>query len=91
MNSAYNYRTKEQLECYIRKVRFALIDIALFLNTHPCDTMALEDYHKLNKAYNEAMKEYARNFGPLRYSDVSSCDDRWKWVDQPWPWEGGCK
>ena len=89
-NSKQNYRSREQLAHFITKARFALIDIALFLDTHPDDAEALAEYHKLNKMRNEAMTEYARNFSPLTQADVSSCDEYWKWVNNPWPWEGGC-
>lgn len=91
MNAQQNYRSREQLAFFITKVRFALIDISLFLDTHPEDSEALAQYHKLNKMYNDAMEEYARAYGPLMQRDTASCDERWKWVDQPWPWEGGCK
>lgn len=91
MNAQQNYRSKEQLAFFIAKVRFALIDISLFLDTHPDDSEAMAQYHKLNKIRNDAMDEYARAYGPLMQRDAAPCDERWKWVDQPWPWEGGCK
>lgn len=90
-NTKQTYHSREQLAHFITKARFALIDIALFLDTHPDDAEALAEYQKLNKMRNEAMTEYARNFSPLTQADASSCDEYWKWVNEPWPWEGGCK
>ena len=41
------------------------------------------------KLYHEASEEYTQYYGPLQTSNVIA-DDRWTWVEGPWPWEGGC-
>lgn len=77
---------------WINVVSFALNDVQLFLDTHPCDKNAMEffdNYHAERKA---ALKEYARLYGPLTIDtvDPSSCDT-WNWINSPWPWQkGGC-
>lgn len=83
-------RSKEQLYHYITMLRFSAYDTALFLDTHPDDKEALCYFQKNNELLEEALKEYARLYGPLNMATVSSEDTCWEWIKQPWPWEGGC-
>ena len=78
----------------INEVSFAVYDILLYLDTHPCDKEAMEFYQKNVSKRRELMKEYSRAFGPLTVDDAElSCGDTWKWMEQPFPWEqeGGCR
>lgn len=80
--------TKEQHQLlkYISQVSFALIDTALFLDTHPCDQEALCYYHQMKKKRQESVAEYSSKYGPLLLDQVES-DNYWAWTDTPWPWE----
>jgi spore coat protein JB len=85
---------KEQLLQLINEVSFAVNDIILYLDTHPCDEKALAFYREKVAIRNEALKEYAACFGPLTIDTADdTCSDSWEWVMQPWPWEvkGGCR
>ena len=88
-NSQVNRR---QLMNHINQVSFAVDDVKLYLDTHPCDTAALEYFHKMSRQRNEALKEYAAAYGPLTIDTAKdSCTERWNWINEPWPWqEGGC-
>ena len=88
-NSQMNRR---QLMNHINQVSFAVDDVKLYLHTHPCDTEALEYFHKMSRQRNEALKEYAAAYGPLTIDTAKdSCTERWNWINEPWPWqEGGC-
>ena len=88
-NSQMNRR---QLLNHINQVSFAVDDVKLYLDTHPCDTEALEYFHKMSRQRNEALKEYAAAYGPLTIDTAKdSCTERWNWINEPWPWqEGGC-
>ncbi len=65
---------------------FAMIDTALYLDTHPCDKSALEYYGKMRKIRDDAAAEYNRLYGPIRQEDTDTCS-RWTWSDGPWPWQ----
>lgn len=81
---------KDLLE-WINIVSFAVDDAKLFLDTHPCDTDALEYFEEFKKLRMQALHEYAKYYGPLTLDTMSSCSDRWTWTLEPWPWqEGGC-
>jgi len=88
-----NHRlSREELMDWINAISLALYDSVLFLDTHPCDENALVYFKECSKLRDEAMKEYAKHFGPLTIGAVNDSDtDRWNWIDEPWPWqEGGC-
>lgn len=72
----------------INEVSFAVNDILLFLDTHPCDEMAMNYYREAAQRRMELMEEYAKNFGPLTVdAALMSGGDTWKWMEQPFPWE----
>ncbi len=75
---------------FINEVSFAITDVNLFLDTHPCNEDALEYYEKYKELRREALKEYAKYYGPLLADRVETRSGNWQWVEDPWPWEGGC-
>ncbi|CUX33918.1 spore coat protein CotJB [Clostridium sp. C105KSO13] len=87
-----NPPSRKELFDHINAVSFAVDDVKLFLDTHPCDEDALAYFREYSRMRNDALKEYAARFGPLTVDTaVYSCTDKWNWIDDPWPWqEGGC-
>lgn len=87
-----NRPCRKDLLQWINIVSFAVNDVSLFLNTHPDDENALAYFHEYNKLRNQALREYAKYYGPLTIDTTrESCNDKWNWIHEPWPWqEGGC-
>lgn len=86
--------SREALLREIDKVSFAVDDILLYLDTHPCDEKALDYYKEHVARRRQLMQEYAQAYGPLTIDDgEASCEQSWKWAQQPFPWEqkGGCR
>ena len=82
---------RKDLLDWINKVSFAMYDILLFLDTHPCDQEAIACFEDYKKQRIHAMEEYAKYYGPLTLDMVNSDEQKWKWIEEPWPWqEGGC-
>ena len=83
---------RKELLNHINQVSFAVDEVKLYLDTHPCDQEALVYFHEYSRKRNEALNEYARAYGPLTIDTASeSCTERWTWINEPWPWqEGGC-
>ena len=77
-----------QLMDIINQASFAMDDILLYLDTHPCDQAALDYYRHMAGARLNAMNAYQASCGPLLVDQVTS-DNYWTWMSGTWPWEGG--
>ena len=83
MNRTCKY-SREQLMDTINEVSFAVDDIKLYLDTHPDDKKALEFFKEKVMIRNEALKEYAAQYGPLTIDTAEdTCSRQWDWVMQP--------
>ncbi|MBQ9625398.1 MAG: spore coat protein CotJB, partial [Clostridia bacterium] len=58
----------------------------LYLDTHPTDSDALEQYERYKLIRQQAVREYTDEFGPLTAYDVKSTG-KWCWAMTPMPWE----
>ena len=70
----------------IQMCDFALVDMGLYLDTHPDDEQALRFYQKYQEMRKTAATEYITKYGPLVATDYAG-QTRWPWIDDPWPWE----
>ena len=70
----------------IRELDFAVIELGLYLNTHPDDQRALCLHRKYTKELKELKDKYQKVYGPL--SIYFPCN-KWRWLEEPWPWERG--
>ena len=85
---------KDKLMNRINEVSFAVNDVLLYLDTHPCCEEAISFYQECEQERQKLLKEYAQCYGPLTVdAALESGGDTWKWVQQPFPWEteGGCR
>lgn len=76
---------KKELLKEITAVNFSLIDLHLYLNTHPTDQTALTAYNSFAAQLRILRQTYEKCYGPLSYGEYSSCP--WQWINEPWPWE----
>ncbi|MCI8611859.1 MAG: spore coat protein CotJB [Clostridiales bacterium] len=65
---------------------FALVEVNLYLDTHPGDQAAIACYNKYNRLLEEAYIAYESQYGPLTIHGGTD-NDCWSWVKGPWPWE----
>lgn len=79
--------TANMLMQRIYETGFAMDDIVLYLDTHPCDQEAIRYYHYVTDMRREAMAAYECQFGPLM-ADAVKDDNQWSWLEGRWPWEG---
>ena len=80
--------SKQALMNQINEFGFALDDILLFLDTHPNDAAAMDYYRNAAAMKRQASDLYQSQFGPLMIDSVYG--NHWDWINDPWPWEGGC-
>lgn len=71
----------------IMMLQFQCIDLQLFLNTHPSETRAQEEFRRYSNELAAAKQAYEQSFGPLLSFGFGAVCDGWNWIDDPWPWE----
>ena len=76
---------REPLLTKLSELDFAAFDMRLYLDTHPHDKKALDEYHAFVRQADSVRTEYEKNFGPLT---AGSADGNYfDWIDEPWPWQ----
>ncbi len=80
---------KDQMLYDIGVVDFVLVELGLYLDTHPHDSQALEYYNHYCTVKNQLETDFAAKYYPLKMSQAAG-GKCWRWGDAPLPWEGGC-
>lgn len=83
-----NQMNRTQLMHWLNIVSFAVVEITLYLDTHPDDREALDYFSHYSGLRRSALEVYGAKFGPLTV-DTASPTNTWNWCEQPLPWEGG--
>ena len=78
--------SRDELLKKITALDFYIIDLHLYLNTHPTDTEALSLYNSCVMEVKELREEYNKQFGML-LANNSTSKTPWQWIDNPWPWQ----
>lgn len=63
--------------------QFALWELHLYLDTHPCDRTAAEMCEKYSTETAALKKEYEEKYGALSSGNCENC----RWLSDPWPWD----
>ena len=74
----------------LTRVSFALDELRLYLDMHPCCTEALEQFCELQKKREAILADYTENCRSVNSYAVNTSDG-WSWTDSPMPWKGGKK
>lgn len=78
-------KCREALMDEVRAMNFALVDLKLYLDTHPGECQKISIYNTFVKKYRELVTEYQETYGPIVAEDyISDCP--WEWISDPWPW-----
>ena len=70
-------------------VDFTLVDLMLYLDTHPTCKEAMEYFNHYAKVKNKMMKEFSMLYFPLT-NDLAESTTEWRWGNAPLPWERSC-
>ena len=77
---------REDMLMQIQELRFATIDLGLYLDVYPNDRNALNLFNNYLNQEKEVANLFESKYGPLTLgSDVQRND--WLWDNSPWPWE----
>lgn len=81
---------KNELMMRIQELDFYAVELNLFLDTHPNDIQALNDYKYIVENARQYKDLYEKTYGPLiNFGEAFVSGNTWKWVaeDSKWPWE----
>lgn len=77
------YRLLHELQA----VDFVLVELTLYLNTHPDDVAAIEQFNTY-AAKKQALKmQFDSQYGPLQQFGNSPVGAPFSWKEAPWPWQ----
>ena len=86
-------RPRQSSECArmlkdIGIISFVMVELGLYLDTHPGDQEAMEYFQHYRRLYNRMTADFSERFYPL---NMATDDDtqKWTWALAPMPWEGG--
>ena len=80
---------QEQMLNDVGMADFTLVELTLYLDTHPYDRTAMEYFNHYVRIKNELEKEFSVKFFPLK-KDLAESNKEWRWGAAPLPWEGVC-
>ena len=81
-----NDKKRKEMLRQIKCLQFAIIELAQYLDTHPDDEKALCLHNRYSKELKEIKDKYQKVYGPLT---INYPCNKWRWIENPWPWEGG--
>lgn len=85
MGMANKQEKPDTLLSQLQTLDFAIVELALYLDTHREDREALELYRAYQQMYEKLRKQYEEQCGPLNHMQPG--DGGYQWLDDPWPWE----
>ncbi|GEB76171.1 spore coat protein CotJB [Sporolactobacillus inulinus] len=71
----------------LQAIDFTLVELNLYLDTHPNDLEALKQFNSAVKKSAEIRESFEARYGPLQNFGHSLSAYPWKWKDTPWPWQ----
>lgn len=77
------YQLLEQLQA----IDFVLVELNLYLDTHPDDRGALQQFNENVRLRWKLANEFEQCYGPLMNLGRSYSGYPWQWNDTPWPWQ----
>ena len=85
-NCDMNNMTREEMMMKIRELDFSIIELGLYLDVSPDDERALCLHREYTKKVKDLKDKYQKVYRPLTI--FYPCN-KWRWLEEPWPWERG--
>ncbi|WP_181348192.1 spore coat protein CotJB [Thalassobacillus sp. CUG 92003] len=77
----------EDLLLEIQRADFVLVELTLYLDTHPYDQQALEQFNHCAHHSKQLKQQFEQLYGPLMQFGESYSAYPWQWSRGPWPWQ----
>ncbi|HET7629232.1 MAG TPA: spore coat protein CotJB [Bacillales bacterium] len=71
----------------LQAVDFVLVELNLYLDTHPQDQSAVNQYNEYVHQRKKIADKIETVYGPLKGFGQSYAGYPWNWDDPPWPWQ----
>jgi spore coat protein JB len=71
----------------LQAIDFVLVELTLYLDTHPDDTQAIAQFAQFQRRKTALMAQFESAFGPIRGFGNSPVGSQWTWAEGPWPWQ----
>lgn len=78
---------KKALLLRLMELQFATLELNLFLDTHPEESQAIQDFRILSQELMNTKMAYESAYGPLLNFGLGMTGRSWEWIQDPWPWE----
>lgn len=76
---------RERLLRRIAAYDFAIVELQIFLDTHPTNTEAIKSLDEYLKKSDILRTQFEEKFGPIQSSNIEK--NRLAWISNPWPWD----
>ncbi|BCJ88467.1 spore coat protein CotJB [Effusibacillus dendaii] len=76
-----------QLLQELQAIDFVLVELNLYLDTHPEDVNAIQQYNQCVQERWKIAQEFEACYGPLQHFGHSYSSAPWQWDNTPWPWQ----
>ena len=77
--------SQKELSEAIRNINFTIIDLNLYLDTHPDDNRALMMFNQAVMQCRMLKDMYECQYAPLTNASPSAYP--YQWINNPWPWD----
>ncbi|MCR2820262.1 spore coat protein CotJB [Lederbergia panacisoli] len=71
----------------LQAVDFVIVELALYLDTHPQDHEAIQQYNAYVQMRQTVKNQFEQEFGALTSFGGSYSKYPWDWKEAPWPWQ----
>jgi spore coat protein JB len=76
-----------QLMTKLQETDFVLVELTLYLDTHPNDLQAIQQFNQMAQLRRQIACEFENEYGPLMQFGHSYSRYPWDWKETPWPWQ----
>ena len=76
-----------QLLTELQQLDFVLVELTLYLDTHPYDMQAVQQFNQFAQRRQQVAQAFESRYGPLLQFGHSFSRYPWDWANTPWPWQ----
>ncbi|KYP79290.1 spore coat protein CotJB [Ferroacidibacillus organovorans] len=71
----------------LQAIDFVLVELTLYLDTHPADANALAQFELFQRGKKNLVAQFEHRHGPLYHYGEGKGGAGFAWAKGPWPWQ----